>query len=400
MKNLFLIILTLISIGVVGQNSPNLNLGTDTNGTVHCCGANAILQRYSSASGDRALFEQHSPNSQNRLVIQTLSGNSYISSLDNKPLLIQTGGGRVGIGTELPNWAFEVAGTGAGSGIMMSTGDEAFVGWYDRTLKSSSINNHWGWYASNGKTSLWDGLNQVNRLTVQNDGNVGIGTLDPQTRLDVRSLNVTVGEVRQVSTFVFGGWNHFENNNQTPTEGKFVFGSQAFSNGVIKRVELGFSTSGSWQTGGRLNFYTTPDDQSWVPVKRMTIDHSGNVGIGIANPSAKLEVDGTIISEEVKVQVVNGPDYVFEPDYTLPTLEETKAYIDTHKHLPEIPSAKEMEENGVALGEMNMILLKKIEELTLYILEQNENFKTQSMEIRQLKEELNTLKLAIQSNEK
>jgi hypothetical protein len=76
-------------------------------------------------------------------------------------------------------------------------------------------------------------------------------------------------------------------------------------------------------------------------------------------------------AQEVKVDLsVPGPDYVFNSDYNLLTLEEIQTYIDKNKHLPEVPSAKEMEANGVQLGEMNMLLLKKIEELTLYLLEQ------------------------------
>ena len=62
---------------------------------------------------------------------------------------------------------------------------------------------------------------------------------------------------------------------------------------------------------------------------------------------------------------------MFEPDYKLTSLDEIKNYIDQNKHLPEVPSAKEMEKNGVQLGEMNMLLLKKIEELTLYVIELN-----------------------------
>ena len=92
----------------------------------------------------------------------------------------------------------------------------------------------------------------------------------------------------------------------------------------------------------------------------------GNVGIGTTTPSNKLEVNGTIRSTEVKVEAGPWPDYVFEPDYDLRSLEETEAYIKANKHLPEVPSAGEMEANGVQLGEMNRLLLKKIEELTLH----------------------------------
>lgn len=98
----------------------------------------------------------------------------------------------------------------------------------------------------------------------------------------------------------------------------------------------------------------------------MFFQNDGNVGIGTDNPDSKLVVNGKIRSEEIKVEIVNGPDYVFETNYKLPTLRQIKKYINANKHLPEIPPAKEMEANGVDLGEMNMKLLKKIEELTLY----------------------------------
>ncbi|MFH6982779.1 myosin/kinesin family protein [Marinoscillum luteum] len=101
--------------------------------------------------------------------------------------------------------------------------------------------------------------------------------------------------------------------------------------------------------------------------------------------SSELVVDGKIRSEEVKVEIINGPDYVFEPDYELRTLEETKEFITENKHLPEIPSAKEMEANGVDLGDMNMRLLKKIEELTLYQIQLMEEMEGMKKELQELK---------------
>jgi Phage T4 tail fibre len=96
----------------------------------------------------------------------------------------------------------------------------------------------------------------------------------------------------------------------------------------------------------------------------------GNVGIGTTSPDQKLTVKGTIHSQEVKVDLsVPGPDYVFEKSYKLPTLRQVESYIGANKHLPEVPSAQEMEKNGVNIGEMNMLLLKKVEELTLYVIE-------------------------------
>ena len=102
---------------------------------------------------------------------------------------------------------------------------------------------------------------------------------------------------------------------------------------------------------------------------------NSNVGIGKTNPSEKLEVNGTIRSKEVKVEATPWPDYVFASDYDLKSLAETKGYIDEHSHLPGMPSAKEVEENGIALGEMNAKLLEKIEELTLLLIEKDQQMK-------------------------
>jgi len=89
----------------------------------------------------------------------------------------------------------------------------------------------------------------------------------------------------------------------------------------------------------------------------------------------------------VQVALTNpGPDYVFEPTYNLKPLAEIETYIKENKHLPEVPSAKEMEKNGVQLGEMNMLLLKKVEELTLHLIEQNKEIKELKNEIKEIKD--------------
>ncbi len=104
----------------------------------------------------------------------------------------------------------------------------------------------------------------------------------------------------------------------------------------------------------------------------MTLTNDGFLGIGTVEPTSILTVDGNIKAEEIKIEVANAPDYVFEDAYVLQSLAEVKDYIKKNKHLPEVPPAVEMETNGVSLGEMNMLLLKKIEELTLHIIRQEE----------------------------
>ena len=117
---------------------------------------------------------------------------------------------------------------------------------------------------------------------------------------------------------------------------------------------------------------------------------NGNVGIGTAIPDEKLTVKGKIHTQEVKVDMAGPlvPDYVFANDYKLKSLQEVEEYIKQNSHLPEIPSAKEIEKNGLMLAEMNMSLLKKIEELTLYMIEikkENAEMKKDIYTLKQLK---------------
>ena len=120
------------------------------------------------------------------------------------------------------------------------------------------------------------------------------------------------------------------------------------------------------------------------------ISSTGYVGIGTSNPKSKFAVNGNIRATEVKVLAdISVPDYVFESDYELRTLEEIREYITENKHLPEIPSAAEIGENGIDLGDMNMKLLKKIEELTLYQIELMERLENQQKQIAELARKIN-----------
>ncbi|WP_437921168.1 hypothetical protein [Sphingobacterium sp. LRF_L2] len=101
----------------------------------------------------------------------------------------------------------------------------------------------------------------------------------------------------------------------------------------------------------------------------------GNVGIGTTTPAEKLAVNGNIRAKEIKVEATNWPDYVFSPDYALKPIGEVRDFIVENGHLPEVPKASEVEENGLSVGEMNKLLMKKIEELTLYIIDLEQRMK-------------------------
>jgi len=134
----------------------------------------------------------------------------------------------------------------------------------------------------------------------------------------------------------------------------------------------------------------------------LTIAPDGNVGIGTNSPQATLDVDGNtnitgtvnaktaninglIRTKEINVTLSGWGDHVFDEDYNLMPLVEVAQYIKENHHLPEIPSAKEVVENGVELGDMQRKLIMKIEELTLYILQQEKKMLDMQNQINELK---------------
>lgn len=118
-----------------------------------------------------------------------------------------------------------------------------------------------------------------------------------------------------------------------------------------------------------LNIAGRHNSKEWTDIVKIT--SNGLVGIGIVDiPTAALDVNGTIRANEIKITKAPGADFVFDADYSLRTLDEVEAFINENSHLPEIPTALEMETNGVELTKMNQLLLMKIEELTLYLIQQ------------------------------
>lgn len=150
---------------------------------------------------------------------------------------------------------------------------------------------------------------------------------------------------------------------------------------------------------------TTNTPLIWGDFAEDHLKFNGKVGIGngfgnfpamaggVNVSGYNLFVNGGILTEEVRV-MLNNPwaDYVFEEKYNLPKLEELEEFIKENKHLPNVPSAKEVAENGIELGEIATIQQEKIEELTLYIIEQNKLNKEQSEQLKQQQSEIDELK--------
>ena len=285
-----------------------------------------------------------------------------------------------------------------------------------------------------------------NILTLSTNGNAGIGTVNPDAKLDVH------GDIK-----LNGGTQNFKISNLTGSEtgyGTFVnYGGIAIDGNDGGNRQMFLFSDGS----GSSNIFTvtssTDAGSTWN--SRFAIQQNGLVGIGTSNPGEKLTlhqgrfkvsnnsaqdlyiwsyanepakimtggnnisrgiqlgrdntplflldqvsigtsniaptgyklaVDGKAIMEEIKVELSQTwPDFVFENDYDLLPLEEVEKHIQEKGHLPEIPDEEEVMENGINLGEMNAKLLQKIEELTLYLIDQNKQLQEQKTEIEELK---------------
>lgn len=208
-------------------------------------------------------------------------------------------------------------------------------------------------------------------------GNVGIGTNAPKHRLSLYSNTDFNYNSPNSNTagILLGGGSIGINNYTSPL--LFRMASVNYGGGsAISGVQCAADND---QLG--LAFFTHPSGTGSEPlVEQVRINYNGNVGIGTKDPKAKLSVNGTIISTEIKVlaNISQYPDFVFSKSYNLRSLNEVEQFIEQNNHLPDIPKADEVKE-GIALGMMNTKLLQKIEELTLYTIEQQK-------EIEDLKE--------------
>ncbi|WP_293788539.1 hypothetical protein [uncultured Pedobacter sp.] len=290
-------------------------------------------------------------------------------------------GTKLGIGTDDPKTPLDIQSSQNGW-IMSSRATATSLGDINGVKLYSGYpgEDKWAGIASvaenlhSNKTGLALFSGMTERLRISGDGNVGIGTIAPRAFFDVANYQGGGNLGSVFSRLPEGDGNG---------EGTYL-GIKAYATQPAEYEGKTFSLVHSFygRTNNSINFYrgtgvtggfitfSTNDN-----IEQMRIDPWGKVGIGLKNPTEMLSVNGRIKAKEVRVDGTGAPDYVFEENYQNLTLPALESYIKANKHLPEVPSAKELERDGMAIGEMNKLLLKKIEELTLHLIEKDKQYK-------------------------
>ncbi|MGV3764542.1 MAG: hypothetical protein ACO1NW_00365 [Chitinophagaceae bacterium] len=228
--------------------------------------------------------------------------------------------------------------------------------------------------------------NAFAQVHTASNGNVGIGTAYPHSKLHVSSTSnqFSFQNVPDNSLITVGGHNNvfdgqyinFKNPSNTDYPDIYWWSSDILFGRFKNVARWAFKENHGGTLGTQTKDIisaTLNDDGGYTHLSKLILaPDNGNVGIGTSNPQAKLAVNGDIFSRKVKVTQTGWSDFVFAPAYKLRPLHEVKSFIHQHRHLPDVPSEKEVIENGQDLGEMNKILLQKVEELTLYIIQMRE----------------------------
>lgn len=380
----------------IGINNPGVKL--DVNGAIR------TNDEYTFNSGHDGLISfGSSTNAQNLKIISNYS-EGLKTNINGISI---TSIGNVGIGIDNPTAKLVVDGKTITNSLQISGGTCAV----DQVLTATDENGNTKWTDLN---TLVDGgvWNENEQGDVYIEiGNVGIGTPNPESPLDIdfgpQKIGLKFSGIDYGSSTTYSDFNIETNYNNRP-ELRFKTGHPyaryVWSCGGIDKMTLSIVNYGDpvsnvlkmidgtiiskkmetetikIGTSDDINGYTLQanilGESKWVDLWRRSnegvIHSSDAVGIGTSNVgNHKLVVAGSINAKEILVtETVPGSDYVFESDYSLMPLHELESFVKENKHLPEVMSAKEFAENGYNLGEMDDVLLRKVEELTLYVIQQ------------------------------
>jgi len=239
-------------------------------------------------------------------------------------------------------------------------------------------------------TGSWPAVEEARTMTIQSTGsavgNIAFATGNQERMRVLSNGNVGIGTTNPQEKFQIGNSYAFHDG------GHKVIGFLHKPSGGIDLDNTKYSAEIRFDpTNGNFGLGTSSTVTS-APTAHFNIDKNGKVGIGtIITGNHKLAVEGSIGAREIKVEINGWSDFVFDNDYLLPTLTEVETHIKEKGHLKDIPSAKEVEQNGIFLGEMDSKLLQKIEELTLYTINQEKRIENLEVKNEKLIKLLETL---------
>lgn len=444
MKNNLLLLISLLFINVtkaqnnvfpsssnagIGTSSPVFNLGGSSTG-LHILGyggsyATINLQRGNNAQGSIIDFSSATNGLQFRLGTNYFSGGDKFHIATASAIgFTMDNSGNIGIGTSSPAERLTVLDNndaqGAGLYRNYSAASNAgiFLNFGALDVSASkiigaSILGQLNGNKTSGELHFYTktASSLMDRMVIDQNGNIGIGTTSPGSKLEVSgnifttsqnnyiqfgtsastapyvagdvSGNLSLG-TQNTSKLLVSASGNVAIGTSTPAAKLHIYSPAG--NGAVRGLLVDASVS-----GGAIPF-DIGYDNGGVHKSLMLMVDNGNVGIGTISPAEKLSVNGNISAKKLVITQTGWSDYVFDSDYKLRSLQSLEAYINENKHLPEVPTTREVGTKGISIGDNQALLLKKIEELTLYMIKLNKRQEflekrneIQQKEIEQLK---------------